>query len=213
MSPTTSDPLPLLVGCLYSSKNCYLCLFSTCYLCYYSIHIARPCGVTARLCCPDGCGGRHICRPYQPTRKIIITVKPRAGRAPPLPRYFYCPVGRGDPTPPRNFAAGTGCSTPQQLSIKSAPRAGVRQWHPGEADGSLPRANQSPTGALVAHCGAPPCSTPQQLGIKSTPRAGVRRGHPGNADGSLPRPRKQPTGLICAPLRRGRAVRLLSSSA
>ena len=35
----TSDPLPLLVGCLYSSKNCYLCLFSTCYLCYYSIHL------------------------------------------------------------------------------------------------------------------------------------------------------------------------------
>ena len=34
--------------------------------------------------------------------QIIITVKPRAGRAPPLPRYvFYCPVGRGDPTPPK----------------------------------------------------------------------------------------------------------------
>ena len=27
---------------LYYSKNCYLCLFSTCYLCYYTIHIIRP---------------------------------------------------------------------------------------------------------------------------------------------------------------------------
>ena len=31
--------------------------------------------------------------------------------------------------------------------------------------------------------------------------------------GTLPRPHKQPTGLICAPLRRGRAVRVLSSFA
>ena len=31
----------------------------------------------------------------------------------------------------------------------------------------------------------------------------------GRSDGILPRPRKQPTGLICAPLRRGRAVRTL----
>ena len=38
----TSEPLPLLVGCLYSSKNCYLCLFPICYLCYYSIHRIRP---------------------------------------------------------------------------------------------------------------------------------------------------------------------------
>ena len=168
---------------------------------------------TRQVDLPGWLRGRHICRPYQPTRKMINIVKPRAGRAPPLPRHvFYCPVGRGDPTPPRSFAAGTGCSTPQQLNIKNAPRAGIRRWCSGNADGSLPRANQSPTGALAAHCGAPPCSTPQQLNIKSTPRAGIRRWCSGKADGSLPRPRKQPTGLICAPLRRGRAVRLLSSS-
>ena len=33
----------------------------------------------------------------------------------------------------------------------------------------------------------------------------------GRSDGILPRPRKQPTGLICAPLRRGRAVRTLGT--
>ncbi|WP_294759344.1 hypothetical protein [uncultured Gemmiger sp.] len=27
-------------------------------------------------------------------------------------------------------------------------------------EGIFPRANQSPTGALAAHCGAPPCSNP-----------------------------------------------------
>ena len=30
----------------------------------------------------------------------------------------------------------------------------------GADEGIFPRANQSPTGALVAHCGAPPCSNP-----------------------------------------------------
>ena len=50
--------------------------------------------------------------------------------------------------------------------------------------------------------------------------AGIRRdgqrpkgGQRGQTCGTLPRPRKQPTGLICAPLRRGRAVRVLPSFA
>ena len=30
----------------------------------------------------------------------------------------------------------------------------------GADEGIFPRANQSPTGALAAHCGAPPCSNP-----------------------------------------------------
>ena len=39
--------------------------------------------------------------PLQSTRKIVIVAKSRAGHAPPLPRNdLYCPVGRGDPTPP-----------------------------------------------------------------------------------------------------------------
>ena len=99
------------------------------------------CGLPVRSHYRDGCAGGIYAAPYQPTRKIVIAVKPRAGHAPPLPWHdFYCPVGRGDPTPPRSFAAGTGCSTPQQLSIKSAPRAGVRHGHSGNADGSLPGA-------------------------------------------------------------------------
>ena len=49
-------------------------------------------GLPVRLRCRDGCNGRHICRPYKPTRKFVITVKSRAGRAPPLPRVFsMCP--------------------------------------------------------------------------------------------------------------------------
>ena len=46
-------------------------------------------------------------------------------------------------------------------------------------------------------------------GTGSAPRQGGK----GESSGTLPRPRKQPTGLICAPLRRGRAVRVLSSFA
>ena len=39
------------------------------------------------------------------TRNVVITANPRAGHAPPLLRDdFYCPVGRGDPTPPGNRA-------------------------------------------------------------------------------------------------------------
>ena len=49
-------------------------------------------GLPVRFRCRDGCNGRHICRPYKPTRKFVITVKSRAGRAPPLPRVFsMCP--------------------------------------------------------------------------------------------------------------------------
>ena len=54
-----------------------------------------------RSICRCDCNGRHICRPYKPTRNIVIAINPRAGRAPPLPQKdFYCLVGRGDPTPP-----------------------------------------------------------------------------------------------------------------
>ena len=43
--------------------------------------------------------------PLQSTHYVVVTVKPRAGLAPPLPRgtFIYCPVGRGDPTPPGNL--------------------------------------------------------------------------------------------------------------
>ena len=68
------------------------------------------CGLPVRLIYRDGCNGRHICRPYKPTHKISIATKPRAGHAPPLPRDdLYCPVGRGDPTPPRNRAVDAIC--------------------------------------------------------------------------------------------------------
>ena len=44
-------------------------------------------------------------RPYKRTRFFRAFVISRAGLAPPLPRNdFYCPVGRGDPTPPWKFA-------------------------------------------------------------------------------------------------------------
>ena len=47
-----------------------------------------PCNLPGISHCRVGCNGRHICRPYKLTRKIIIAVKPRAGRAPPLPLVF-----------------------------------------------------------------------------------------------------------------------------
>ena len=48
----------------------------------------------------DGCNGRHICRPYKPTRYIHYNIRSRAGHTPPLLRKgFYCPVGRGKPSP------------------------------------------------------------------------------------------------------------------
>ncbi len=48
--------------------------------------------------------------PLQMTRNVVITAKPRAGHTPPLPRnVFYCPVGRGDPTPPGNRAVDAIC--------------------------------------------------------------------------------------------------------
>ena len=51
---------------------------------------------------------RHSSRAYKPTRIFCVAAKLRAGHAPPLPRDdFYCPVGRGDPTPPRSFANTT----------------------------------------------------------------------------------------------------------
>ena len=43
--------------------------------------------------------------PLRMTRYIHYNPRSRAGHAPPLPRnVFYCPVGRGDPTPPRKWA-------------------------------------------------------------------------------------------------------------
>ena len=39
--------------------------------------------------------GRHICRPYKATRKIIITIKPQAGQCPaPAPRFLNVPAAR-----------------------------------------------------------------------------------------------------------------------
>ena len=53
--------------------------------------LARPCGLPVRLICRDGCNGRHICRPYGPTRNITVAVLSRAGRAPPLPCNGFSP--------------------------------------------------------------------------------------------------------------------------
>ena len=49
---------------------------------------------------------------------------------------------------------------------------------PFDPCGNLPRANHCPTGALVAHCGAPPCSIPRtsaRLPLSFDP-AGISRG-------------------------------------
>ena len=47
----------------------------------------------------------------------------------------------------------------QSPAVTASPKgeAAVR-YDPNE---NLPRAKQSPTGALLAHCGAPPCSIPR----------------------------------------------------
>ena len=65
-----------------------------------------------------------------------------------------------------------------------------------------------------------PTLLPEKGFSSSKSPAGIRRdgqrpkgGQRGQTCGTLPRPRKQPTGLICAPLRRGRAVRVLPSFA
>ena len=42
--------------------------------------------------------------------------------------------------------------------------------------GILPRTKQSPTGALLAHCGAPPCSNPLSSDIKQKGHTGTRYG-------------------------------------
>ena len=48
--------------------------------------------------------------PLQATRYFRVDVMSRAGHAPPLPRNdFYCPVGRGDPTPPCGLAVISHC--------------------------------------------------------------------------------------------------------
>ena len=44
-----------------------------------------PCGFPVGSIYWGGCGGRHICRPYKPTRKFFISIRSRAGHAPPAP--------------------------------------------------------------------------------------------------------------------------------
>ena len=69
-------------------------------------HSCVPWGLPVRLRYRDGCGGRHICRPYGLTAKLSL--RQNRGRGLPRPcraMNFYCPVGRGDPTPPRDWAA------------------------------------------------------------------------------------------------------------
>ena len=67
----------------------------------WGTHSCVPCGLPVIPHHRDGCGGRHICRPYKSTRNVHVAVMSWAGRAPPLPRHdLYCLVGRGDPTPP-----------------------------------------------------------------------------------------------------------------
>ena len=76
-------------------------------------------------------------RPYKPTRKFFVSIRSRAGRAPPLRGGdFYCLVGRGDPTPPGNFAVNEkrlgGVKTPpyklpggKQLKVRQSFPAGL----------------------------------------------------------------------------------------
>ena len=53
-----------------------------------SVQFSRCIVISGRL------RGRHICRPYKPIRYVHYNIRSRA-------MYFYCPVGRGDPTPPQ----------------------------------------------------------------------------------------------------------------
>ena len=69
------------------------------------MHRCVPCGFPVRSICRDGCNGRHICRPYEPTHYIHYNIY---GRERGVPRpyhavYLCCPVGRGDLTPPESL--------------------------------------------------------------------------------------------------------------
>ncbi len=44
--------------------------------------IARPRGLPVRSTCRNGCGGRHICRPYKSTRRIVIAIM--------APAFHFC---------------------------------------------------------------------------------------------------------------------------
>ena len=73
------------------------------------------------------------------TRNFHVTVLSRAGHAPPLPRnHCYCPVGRGDPTPPgsikfyRNFpplVVGASIARPWRLPVRLHYRCGCNGRH------------------------------------------------------------------------------------
>ena len=55
----------------------------------------RPVQFTRYIALPGGCNGRHICRPYKATRKIIIATKSRAGQCPaPAARFLNVPAAR-----------------------------------------------------------------------------------------------------------------------
>ena len=84
--------------------------------------IARLWGLPGRLYCRDGCNGRHICRPYKPTRKSIIAVKSRAGHAPPL-RGGEVLICNSRKFPPHQSPAVTASPRGGSLSVPRASEA------------------------------------------------------------------------------------------
>ena len=63
-----------------------------------------------------GLHGRHICRPYKPTRKFFISIRSRAGLAPPLPRDGFLSPRRGNGQPSQISPSSVTCgdSFPQK---------------------------------------------------------------------------------------------------
>ena len=98
--------------------------------------------ITTRKRAFSASGGRHVCRPYGLPAKLSL--RQNRGRGLPLPcraMNFYCPVGRGDPTPPRDWAAAANFRlvsrfyTRTQKSPRNAKRFGgnslqhnITQW-------------------------------------------------------------------------------------
>ena len=116
--------------------------------------------------------GRHICRPYKPIHYIHYNIRSRAGRAPPLPRKSLPLGGKVARNAPDEGEMSGSCNKPtciiaiaaklpphQSPTVTASPKGeAIVRYDPY---GNLPRAKQSPTGALLAHCGAPPCSIPR----------------------------------------------------
>ena len=117
-----------------------------------------------RLPCWEDCNGRHICRPYKPTRKFFISIRSRAGHAPPLPRDGFLLPRRGNGQPSQISPSSVTCgdSFPQK----------------GEAFRGV-----YPVGCLVERISRaaymPPLQTNPQISIVTKPRAGLAPPLPG----------------------------------